>query len=136
LTLAALSLALVWVSPESADAQGRGRGNSPAGPAASAPDEPTASASVSISVGDRDIIRQFYASHERPDAEALPPGIRSRLARGKPLPPGIAKRFAPGELTSQITLPERFEVVEVGLDVLLVEAATGIVHDVLMDVIR
>ena len=39
-------------------------------------------------------------------------------------------------LDSGVTVPEKFEIIEVGLDVLLVEVATGIIHDVLMDIIR
>lgn len=80
-------------------------------------------------------VRDYYASHQV-DAEALPPGIRRRVAQGKPLPPGIAKKVAPPELRSSVDLPDGYELVEVGLDVVLVEVATNIVHDVLMDVIR
>jgi hypothetical protein len=66
----------------------------------------------------------------------LPPGIRRNLARGKPLPPGIAKRNVPAELRSRVGIADGYELVEVGLDVFLVEVATSIIHDVLMDVIR
>lgn len=81
-------------------------------------------------------IRAFYAERPASGVEALPPGIRRNLARGKPLPPGIAKRSAPPELVSNLSLPRGYEIVEVGLDVFLVEAATAIVHDILTDVIR
>src|SRR5690348_15869624 len=47
------------------------------------------------------LIREYYATRTV-DADSLPPGIRKRLARGKPLPPGIAKRFLPGDLESQL----------------------------------
>ena len=66
----------------------------------------------------------------------MPPGIRRRLERGRPLPPGIAKKMPPPELQSRVELPAGFEIVEVGLDVLLVESATNIVHDVLQDIVR
>ena len=52
------------------------------------------------------------------------------------LPPGIAKQVAPAGLRSRVRLPDGYEIIEVGLDVLLVEIATSIVHDVLMDVVR
>ena len=52
------------------------------------------------------------------------------------MPPGIAKRFPPDALRSSLSIPSRYEVSEVGWDIFLVEAATGIIHDVLMDVIR
>jgi hypothetical protein len=94
------------------------------------------SAGVALSVGQRESIRTYYAAHPRTDLEALPPGIRKKLSRGKPLPPGIAKKAAPSELGSMIAVPAGYQVVEVGLDVLLVEVATGIIHDILMDVIR
>jgi hypothetical protein len=68
--------------------------------------------------------------------EALPPGIRKRLARGKPLPPGIAKKVAPAGLRSRVRLADGYALVEVGLDVLLVEVATSIVHDILTDAVR
>jgi hypothetical protein len=84
----------------------------------------------------RILIKDFYSTREPVGAEALPPGIRKRLARGKPLPPGIAKRFLPGDLRSRIAIPRGYEIVEVGLDVLLVEVATNVVHDVLLDVVR
>jgi hypothetical protein len=131
--IVAVSFSLTLLAPMESEAQGRGRGN---GRAAAASSGPTVSATVSISLQDRESIRVYYASHGQPGAQALPPGIRRNLERGKPLPPGIAKKVSPANLTSRITVPERFEIVEVGLDVLLVEAATGIIHDVLMDVIR
>ena len=81
-------------------------------------------------------IRDFYGARPTEGALALPPGIRKRLERGKPLPPGIAKKVAPAGLRSQLGVPRGFEVMEVGLDVLLVEVATGVIHDVLMDVVR
>lgn len=81
-------------------------------------------------------IRDYYASHPVPNAKPLPPGIQKNLARGKPLPPGIAKRAAPADLRSRVRIPAGYELVEVGLDVVLVEVATQVIHDVLMDVIR
>lgn len=128
---AAIFLALLLLTPGSAEGQGRGRGSS--GPVASAS---VGGATISLSIGDRELIREFYASHTHSGVEALPPGIRRNLARGKPLPPGIAKKAPPTELLSRIRVPGEFEVVEVGLDVFLVEVATGLIHDALMDVIR
>jgi hypothetical protein len=93
-------------------------------------------AGVTLSVDLTTQIRDFYASHPASNVEALPPGIRRNLARGKPLPPGIAKRSPPAELVSHVHLRDGYQLVEVGVDVFLVEVATNIVHDVLMDVIR
>ena len=98
--------------------------------------ELTASASISLTEDMRVEIDAWYADHPVGYVEALPPGIRKRLARGKPLPPGIAKKVAPAGLRSRVHVPEGYEILEVGLDVLLVEVATSIVHDILMDVVR
>ena len=81
-------------------------------------------------------IRDYYAARSAVGAKALPPGIRRNLQRGKRLPPGIAKRTVPDELLARLSIGDGYELVEVGLDVLLVEVATKVIHDVLMDIIR
>lgn len=92
--------------------------------------------SVTLSPDMQVEIRDFYSTRNASGVKALPPGIRKRLTRGKPLPPGIAKRSVPAGLRPRLQLHAGYEIVEVGLDVLLVEVATDIVHDVLMDVVR
>ncbi|TVP45762.1 MAG: hypothetical protein EA345_13815 [Halomonas sp.] len=79
----------------------------------------------------RQLLRQDYA----PRAERLPPGIQRNLERGKPLPPGIAKRFD-GQLASQLPQYPGYEWERVGADVVLIEAATRIVVDVINDALR
>jgi hypothetical protein len=123
-----LGAALCLAIPGSAFAQGKPR-------KASRP-AVTASASITLTRDMQVEIRDWYVRHPIGNVEALPPGIRKRLARGKPLPPGIAKKVAPAGLRSRLRLPNGYQVIEVGLDVLLVEVATSIVHDVLMDVVR
>ena len=122
-------LVAISATPGAAEAQGRGNAR---------PESAIelAVADVRFSVGMGDQIRLFYQTHPVAGAQALPPGIRRNLARGKPLPPGIAKKVAPAELVTLVHVSPGYEIVEVGLDVLLVEIATNIVHDVLMDVIR
>jgi hypothetical protein len=44
--------------------------------------------------------------------------------------------MVPPDLASRVHVREGYALVEVGLDVFLVEVATNVVHDVLMDVIR
>ena len=121
-----LSVSLLVMTPADGLAQGQKHKNS--GPA-------LATVSINLLPDVRIQIRDFYSSRTVSGAEALPPGIRRRLARGKALPPGIAKKFVPAGLRSRIQLPAGFEIVEVGLDVFLVEVATSIIHDVLMDVV-
>ena len=127
-TLAAglVAVLLLLIIPLQAEAQGRGNRGAEAEP----------SSGVTLTVEVRAQIQQFYGSRPATDVEGLPPGIRRNLERGKALPPGIAKRSAPPELQSGLQLADGFELVEVGLDVFLVEVATSIIHDVLMDVIR
>ena len=120
-----LVVALTGLAPLEGEAQGRGNR-----------DRAAASAGTSLSIELKAQIGDFYSSRTGSGVEALPPGIRRRLERGKPLPPGIAKRTAPPELQSRLALPAGFEIIEVGLDVLLVEVATNIIHDVLMDIVR
>ena len=80
--------------------------------------------SVDISVGDARIwvreagVRERYAD--------LPPGIRKKLARGKPLPPGIAKRLPPPALQRRLPHYPGYEWQVVGKDLVLV-AVTGLV---------
>ncbi len=66
----------------------------------------------------------------------LPPGIQKNLARGKPLPPGIAKKSAPPGMLSQLPRHPGYEWQMVGIDLVLVQAGTAIVADVLKDVFR
>ncbi len=125
----AVAVIVLGVVSAEADAQGkkdRGRAAAAA----------VAEVTFSVNVGLERDIRAFYAERPARGVEALPPGIRRNLARGKPLPPGIAKRAAPPELVSSLRLPHGYELVEVGLDVLVVEVATAVIHDVLTDVIR
>jgi hypothetical protein len=65
---------------------------------------------------------------------SLPPGIAKNLARGKPLPPGIAKRFDP-RLANQLPRYDGYEWKQIGRDVVLVAIATGIVYEVLRNVL-
>ncbi|HEX5842161.1 MAG TPA: anti-virulence regulator CigR family protein [Pseudomonas sp.] len=65
---------------------------------------------------------------------ALPPGIAKNLARGKPLPPGIAKNFD-SRVTGQLPRYDGYEWKQIGTDVVLVAIATGIVYEVLRNVL-
>ena len=121
----ALALALLASTAPQVEAQGRGNR-----------DREDTSPAITLSVEVTTQIRAFYTSRPASGVETLPPGIRRRLEKGKALPPGIAKKSAPDELRVQVDLPEGYELVEVGLDVFLVEVATSIIHDVLMDIIR
>jgi hypothetical protein len=66
----------------------------------------------------------------------LPPGIQKNLARGKPLPPGIAKKAAPSAMLGRLPRHAGYEWQLAGTDLILVQAGTAIVADVLKDVFR
>lgn len=67
------------------------------------------------------------------DVKPLPPGIEKNLARGKPLPPGIAKRYPADPLARRLPRVEGHDWIEAGDDLVLVNAATGIVADIIAD---
>ncbi len=84
------------------------------------------------------LIQDYFGSRVLPPSlanpQALPPGIRKNLARGKPMPPGIAKKFLPADLRGQLPYRAGEEWRVVGHDVLLVAAATNVIVDVIKDV--
>lgn len=104
----------------------------------------SATVSVVFSKDEISIIQDYYTAHaadshknsKKHKGKPLPPGIAKNLERGKSLPPGIAKQSLPGDLARQLP-PVRtgYERVIVDGRVLLVETATQIIHDVLMEAI-
>ena len=105
---------------------------------------------VSFDLKEKQIITNFFAGSGGGDQAAqgkgkkkknkgvgnqgMPPGLAKK---GGALPPGIAKRQLPNNLLSQLPPPPHgYERVIVDKDVLLVNIATQIVHDVLTDVLR
>jgi hypothetical protein len=81
-------------------------------------------------------IRSYYAAQPNARVKPLPPGIAKNLARGKPLPPGIAKRYAPQGLVRELSSRSGCEILVAGASILLVEAATGVIRDIVEAVIR
>ncbi|MBH9401197.1 hypothetical protein I5K83_04830 [Pseudomonas aeruginosa] len=65
---------------------------------------------------------------------ALPPGIQKNLARGKPLPPGIAKKLD-GRLLGRLPHYDGYAWMQAGTDLLLVAVATGLIYEVLDNVL-
>jgi hypothetical protein len=91
------------------------------------------------------IIQDYYAKHpgtatqpngKKSKAKPLPPGIAKNLARGKPLPPGIAKQQLPSDLVRLLPpVYPGYERIVVDGRVLLVDIATQMIHDVLMEAV-
>lgn len=142
---AGLTLAGGPASAKSEKAQGQGKaaaakeqgksGTGSAGSVAAGAVAGAVLAGVLLSDRDRSTITQYFQQHPQP-APALPPGIAKNLARGKPVPPGIAKRGVPNALSAKLSIPSGYELQTVGTDVVLIEAGTRIVADILKDVLR
>ena len=97
---------------------------------------------VVFSAGEIEIIGSWYKGHSshhghgKKKAKGLPPGIAKNLARGKPLPPGIAKQYLPDGLRKLLpTPPHGYERVIIDGRVLLIEIATRVIHDILVDAV-
>jgi hypothetical protein len=95
----------------------------------------TAVNSAVFSKNDRTTISHFFHANPFPVSN-LPPGIAMNVARGKPLPPGIQKVFLPSGLISQLPARPGFEYLQAGKDVLLVNSSTGVVSDILSNVLK
>ncbi len=90
------------------------------------------------------IIDVWYRDHGSVDSQGgghkgkkgLPPGIAKNLERGKPLPPGIAKQYLADDLRQALPAPHAgYERLILDGKVLLVEIATGIIHDILTEAV-
>jgi len=81
----------------------------------------------------RDDALSHHAKQKR-GKKGLPPGIAKNLQRGKPLPPGIARQQLPADLVAALPpVPKGHERVIIDGRVVLVEIATQVIRDVLMD---
>lgn len=134
--LTGLTAALGVMTLLPADVDAQGRGNARRAQESNTVLVRSTERSVVLSSDLRAIIRTFYGERPSRAVASLPPGIRKNLARGKPLPPGIARRFAPTELSGRARVPQGYRLVEMGPDLLLVEIATNLIHDILLDVVR
>lgn len=68
--------------------------------------------------------------------ESFPPGLQKQLDKNGALPPGLQKKALPSDLQSRLPpAPKGYERVIVDANVLLVESATGVVRDVIRDVV-
>lgn len=66
--------------------------------------------------------------------QSLPPGVQNNLARGKPMPPGLGKRFD-SRLQSRMPHYDGYEWQQVGRDVVLISISTGLIQEVLHDIL-
>ena len=100
----------------------------------------TAGVSITLTNGQITSVRAYYSNLPSGNARGrgrnrgLPPGIARNLVRGKPLPAGIAKGYLPAAVVADLPrLPSGLDYVIVAGKLLLVEAATQVVREVLLD---
>ena len=68
--------------------------------------------------------------------ESLPPGLQKQLEKNGTLPPGLAKRDLPYDLAKQLSsITKGHKRVIVDRDVVLMEETTGLILDVIRDVV-
>ncbi|MDP5239894.1 anti-virulence regulator CigR family protein [Uliginosibacterium sp. 31-16] len=94
-------------------------------------EEPRA-ASISIGItlgGARSLVHE--AGIPQGSFQPLPPGMRNRLAKGKPLPPGIAKKQVPPAMLARLPVHAEHEWLVIGVDLVLVNIRTKIPVDIL-----
>ena len=100
--------------------------------------------SIRFSSNEISVIHDFFHDYHRDNhvdkkggkkgSKPLPPGIAKNLERGKPLPPGIAKRSLPNDLLVRLPpVADGYERVVIAGKILLIEIATQIIHDVLVE---
>lgn len=96
-----------------------------------------ASVTVSLTSAQAQMVRAYITDSSprgRGRNGGLPPGIAKNLSRGRAIPPGIAKQYLPANLRNQLpVLPNGLDYLVVAGKLLLVEAATQVIRDVLLD---
>ncbi len=101
---------------------------------------------IVFSSRDRDIIRDYYRDQysNLPPGLAkrggnLPPGLQKHLERDGTLPPGLQKRVQPFpvELDRRLPrLPEEYNRVTLGVDILILDRRTQRIVDIVRDILR
>ncbi len=100
-------------------------------------------ASVFFAERDRQIIRDYYLQPKGQlppglaKKQSLPPGLQKQLQRNGHLPPGLEKRRLPYDVEARLApLPAGYERAIVGNDLVLIDASTRLILDVMKDVLR
>ena len=69
--------------------------------------------------------------------DKLPPGLQKQLDKNGTLPPGLAKRSLPSDLDSRLPpVPEGMERVIADAHVMLVDKASGVIKDIIKDIVK
>jgi hypothetical protein len=70
--------------------------------------------------------------------ETLPPGLQKQLIRKGTLPPGLQKKIQPLPIVLErqlVVLPTGYRRVVIAGNVILMEPTTGLIYDIIRDVI-
>ena len=130
-----LALGLIFGGVDAlAAAAGQGQGNGRTDRGQAAPNVLESVVGATIDNITAQTIRGYFRSNPM-QVQGLPPGIARNVARGKPLPPGIAKRYLPSDLRSQLPDYAGYEMLIADRNILLVSVASGIIADILLDVL-
>jgi len=98
-----------------------------------------------FSDADRQAIRAYFAPaakgrhgkhghNPHGDFQALPPGLQKQVRRNGHLPPGLARQRLPDDLERRLSpLPDGYVRVRVGTDIVLMDARTEIVLDLIRE---
>ncbi len=136
--LAAFAISLALAGPALGQGNGNGNGNGHKSQNQTGGQSSGATLTVSlITAFERSTILGYIQNHQaNPPPEfagmkPLPPGIAKKLARGGSLPPGIAKRYFPSDLIGQLPPRPGQQWLVMGTDILLIDAATQIILDIL-----
>jgi Ni/Co efflux regulator RcnB len=81
----------------------------------------------------RDDARRYADQYRVGGTKPLPPGIRKNLARGKPIPPGIAMTRLPQGYLDRLPRYPGYEWRGYGSDLVLVDALSNVIADVILD---
>lgn len=112
----------------------RGQGNQGGGPPGNRGNpERGGGARPNLGGTERSTIQLWLGGNPGFVAQPLPPGMRNRLAQGKPLPPGIARRQVPPDLLARLPRYPGYEYALIGASLVLIEVSTGFVSGILAD---
>lgn len=124
-----LASAAAFADPPEGKGKSKGKGHGKSHASQSYGDDALVHVSVNFSDARRLAVDHGYTGYA-----SLPPGIRKNLARGKPLPPGIAKKVVPGPMLQGLPRYDGYEWRVYGADLILVQVATAVIAEVLIDV--
>ncbi len=136
--IVALALALSGPALAGKQNKGHGKGNNQGRAAEVQTDKAIATVITAV---ERSLISGYLTRNRASlpsvfaNAKPLPPGIANKIARGGSMPPGIAKRFLPNNLLAQLPARPGHQWVVAGTDIVLIEAATHLIVDVLKAVL-